>query len=873
MLRIAFLLFFSITFQFCNSDTTGLFGSLFSDTRKEGSISIRNQLQNTQTIPASSLMLPIYSYEYRDTFGSQVFYYSLDSNTPTDWTPKGAAFYAFNNQRPGTVPIYQYYAVDSGGYYRFMYSSNLYCAIGTSCGWYNSGIAFYAYPNARNYTKPVFAYVVDSPQQRFLYSANAYVGVGGNWLGWTNAGTAFYVPQFRLYTSHDYIEGYSSTTSVAPGGEIKFYLNDPLAQATPSSFLPQFYKVESSIDRGQDREIDPNNNTPAVTLNTQNIDSCTVAGCSWPVTFSKTIPSTWTPGLYYLNLGTPARNIFFVVRPVVPASTSKILMVLPFSTWQAYNKWGKVGSYGAPVQSVDYDFSPYVSFDRPYWEGVDIYRHFDFIANMLDQSLPAPNPGNLKYEVEFASDIDLHRDPNLLSPYQLIMMVGHNEYISKPMRLNLDQFVMNGGNFAIFGGNTAWWQIRLAPNSFGDPDRILICYKEKESQRKDPFSDESNNQLTLAEKLTATKNWHDPSLGYPENQTFGLGYLYGTIYGPDPNDQRLEPISDRGWPPGSALQFEVKQAEHWVYNLTGLQNFQGFGLFYNADGTVKDGLTGSSSAEGDSLQFICENNQCPNPYPGLTDGKRLYPTGQDGAPMNFQILAYMDAIPNQLKNYQHSNNQEMAEKHFGAMMGVFENNGTVFNGGLYNWQLGLNHQRESGSQNTVSQIVWNVINKLKQPKTLLQKATTAIYQYSDFFNNNQSLYYSRLPFLPKNFYRFGTPIPYQYDGQAFYAFDRALSGTVPIYQYQVQDSDGLFRFMYSPNQFCPVGTGCLGWNNIGIAFYAYLSQQPGTIPVYAYSVDSPVQRFLYTPNLYCATGTDCLGWHNNGPAFYVPDSK
>ncbi|WP_165783204.1 N,N-dimethylformamidase beta subunit family domain-containing protein [Leptospira barantonii] len=835
---------------------------------KNVSISIENPRLSLQSNLPSTAPRPVYQYEYTDMYGSQVFYYSFSSNTPAAWTANGVVFYAFENPRTGTVPVYQYYAVDAGGRYRFMYSTNLYCAVGTSCGWYNSGPAFYAFPNARSYTRPVFTYVVDSPQQRFFYTAKQIVPVGGNWLGWTNAGIGFHVPQIgsQLRTSSLELEGYSSTTSVAPGDTIQFYLNDPMAQGIPYNFKAIFYRVEATGNQSKGF-ID------GVQIDSQNVDGCKTAtvsvngidGCSWTTTVSKTIPAdgSWPPGLYFLDLNRPIlydekespNHIYFVVRPSTLASTSNVLVILPFSTWQAYNTWGGTSTYeeiNVANPETNIAFSGYAPFNRP--TASNIGRHTAFISSVLNKK---DSNGN-NYTLEYASDVDLHSNPNLLNSYQLVIMMGQNEYISKPMRVNLDNYVMNGGNLAVFGGNTSWYQIRLENDLNGNPYRKLVCFKERDGD------------LTTDPSLKTIK-WN--LLGYPENQTFGLSYLYGTIYGPEKNYSDNLPPEDphKGWRPGTPLQFEVKQSNHWVYDSTGMQDFQSFGLFYNADGTVKDGLTGTSSAEGDSLHFRCVNDACPYAYPGATVGKKFYPTGDDGAPINFQILAYLDAIPNQLKNYQHSDNNAMAGKHFGAMIGLFENNGTVFNGGLYDWHLGLVHEKNENISNVVSKIVWNVINKLSQPKTLLQKATIAIYQYSDLALNVQSLYYSRLPFLPKNLVRYGQVV-YKYDGHAFYAFDRALSGTVPIYQYQVQDPNGLYRFMYSPNQYCPVGTGCLGWNNIGIAFYAYLSQQPGTIPVYAYSADSP-QRFLYSPALYCEAGTSCLGWYNNGPAFYVPSSK
>lgn len=833
VVRRIFLLSIFFFLNFCNTNTSlnGLFGLLFSRESKNPSVEIENSVHSLQsTLPATAPQ-PVFQYEYTDMFGGQVFYYSMNPNTPTGWSNQQIAFYAFNYQRSGTVPVYQYYAVDAGGRYRFMYSTNLYCPVGTDCGWYNSGPAFYTYSNSRNYTRPVYAFNVNYPQQRFYYSSSSVAA------GWNNGGVNFYVPQRRFSTSDNELEGYASTTSVAPGDTIRFYMNDPLALGNPVAYDVAFYKVGNPI------AIETIQTTP---VDSQNLDSCVNQGCSWPVALTKVIPTTWSSGLYYLKLN-DKQLIHFVVKSNTPGNTSNVLLILPFSTWQAYNTWGGTSTY--PDTNVA--FSHDASFNRPTSNNIE--RHIQFITLLLNEK----DDLNANYTLEYASDVDLHANPSLLDPYQLVIMLGQNEYISKPMRLNLDNFVSSGGNLAVFGGNTSWFQVRLESDSFGNPNRKLVCYKTT--------SNINETLDTVSDPFLKTFNWYQPSLHYPENQTFGLSYRYGTIYGPESDD------------PTRALDFEVKESSHWAFQNTGVQDFQHFGLFWK-NGTMRKSLTAGDSAEGDSLLFTCENNSCPRGSDmHSTEGKKMFPTGEDGAPINFRILAYLEArLGQDPLTYHRSGNEDFPERkdsHTGVIIGAFENNGTVFNGGLYNWHLGLKYKQEDNAPNTVSRIMQNVINRLKTPKTLTQKATTAVYQYSDNWQGLQSLYYSRLPFLPKSFSRNNQTIPYKYDGQAFYAYDRSLSGTVPIYQYQVQDSNGVQRFMYSPNEYCPTGTGCLGWYNNGPAFYAYLSQQPGTIPVYVYSVDTPSQRFMYTPNLYCEVGTNCLGWYNNGAAFYVPATK
>ena len=63
-------------------------------------------------------------------------------------------------------------------------------------------------------------------------------------------------------------------------------------------------------------------------------------------------------------------------------------------------------------------------------------------------------------DFDVISQYDLHNDPDVLTPYQCAVIVGHDEYWSRDMRDNLDNLIDNGGNLARFGGNFCW-QIRL----------------------------------------------------------------------------------------------------------------------------------------------------------------------------------------------------------------------------------------------------------------------------------------------------------------------------------------------------------------------------------------------------------------------------
>ncbi|MFK0729816.1 MAG: hypothetical protein ACFKPT_24495 [Gloeotrichia echinulata GP01] len=77
------------------------------------------------------------------------------------------------------IEIYQYYLENP---WRYQYSSNP----NIGGGWIKDGVAFYAFAEQREGTVPVYQYHADNPL-RFQYHLNPNIGQG-----WTNDGVAFY---------------------------------------------------------------------------------------------------------------------------------------------------------------------------------------------------------------------------------------------------------------------------------------------------------------------------------------------------------------------------------------------------------------------------------------------------------------------------------------------------------------------------------------------------------------------------------------------------------------------------------------------------------------------------------------------------------
>ncbi|MDF5754037.1 N,N-dimethylformamidase beta subunit family domain-containing protein [Spongiactinospora sp. TRM90649] len=238
----------------------------------------------------------------------------------------------------------------------------------------------------------------------------------------------------------------------------------------------------------------------------------------------------------------PDNEVHFVVR--APSPRSPVLLSVPFTTWQAYNRAGE------PGQSIYYSEEPtrasHVSFDRP-GGGPPPERWEEGMMRWLGPS---------GYDVDYCSNLDLHDGLDLLSGYRLLVVSGHDEYWSAGMRDAAEEFVRRGGNIAFFSGNTAWWQIRLE-----DDLRTMVCYR-------DPATDPSPDPRLV------TTEWSAAPVDRPENTLTGVSFRQGA----------------GAWGPGMPLilqeSYTVRFAGHWVFEGTGLTDGDKFGqgtLGYETD--------------------------------------------------------------------------------------------------------------------------------------------------------------------------------------------------------------------------------------------------------------------------------------------------
>ncbi len=348
-------------------------------------------------------------------------------------------------------------------------------------------------------------------------------------------------------------------------------------------------------------------------------EDASVNGCGWPVALTLQVDPAWQSGVYVITFTgfrgekSVTEHHMFVVRPS-QNTAAKALLLCATGTWLAYNCWGGSSAYEGITGEQGDQFSPYLSWQRPWTRGFcklpkgaprAVAQHPPTDGEMVrypymewayayGYSKKYASAGWASYErhfihwaeqqgmqIDVATLHDLHADARLLDAYQCVISVGHDEYWSAAMRHGLDKWIESGGNLARFAGNYMW-QVRIE-----NAQQVCFKYLAKE---QDPVQDQFMSGA-----------WDEPAIAWPGAHTIGANALQG-IYA---NVGRCAV--------GSC--YHVYQPEHWVFTGCDLQVGEAFAPHAGIYGYEVDGLQ--------------VNWQHGTPVP----------SGLDGADRKIQILA------------------------------------------------------------------------------------------------------------------------------------------------------------------------------------------------------------------------------------------
>jgi len=307
------------------------------------------------------------------------------------------------------------------------------------------------------------------------------------------------------------IKGYASSTSVVPGDQIAFHVT----VADAEKYHVQIYRLGWYGGAGA-RRIVSSPKLAGVKQAAPDLDAETgMISCDWEPSWSVRVGS-WAAG-YHLAVFTTDSGwrsyAPFVVHD--PAQRGGLCVVLPFSTYQAYNQWpldGVIGKslyygYDADAKRV-FDKRAYrVSFDRPY-SGDGQPKLFSDDLTFVQW---AEKSG---FNLNYATTIDIESGRLSHAAYTGFVFPGHDEYWSPTMRQWAEGAVDAGRSLAFLGANNVYWKVLFGASADGRPNRVVSCYKTG----IDPIIVGS-----------ATMRWRDSGVGPNEPEQAFLGIQYNGI--------------------------------------------------------------------------------------------------------------------------------------------------------------------------------------------------------------------------------------------------------------------------------------------------------------------------------------------------------
>jgi len=188
----------------------------------------------------------------------------------------------------------------------------------------------------------------------------------------------------------------------------------------------------------------------------------------------------WPSGLYYVKLTEPNGSFGyapFVIRPDTLGAASRVAVVLPTNTWQAYNfydadgdGWGDTWYTGVarPVPLV----RPYLRRGVPPF----FYRYDQAFMHWLYWTGKT---------VDFLTDADVEATggDELARAYDLVVYSGHTEYVTQREYDAVERYRNLGGNLIFLSANNFFWKVQRANGTLskvamwrdiGRPEAALI---------------------------------------------------------------------------------------------------------------------------------------------------------------------------------------------------------------------------------------------------------------------------------------------------------------------------------------------------------------------------------------------------------------
>lgn len=211
------------------------------------------------------------------------------------------------------------------------------------------------------------------------------------------------------------------------------------------------------------------------------LSSDDVEDCEWAVTDEWQVPEDAASGIYagLVQLaGTPAHTslpITFIVTRTTPRVAGSIALLAATNTWLGYGRRPRdqdpVAGLSASWYSVHASGRPFfkIALRAPIPRATPFGFESDRAAFLRHSHLVRPERyaeawlAAEGYPYEMITDLDLHRDPELLERFGALMIVGHSEYWSDEARDGVEAYLARGGRVISLSGNTLFWRVTFDP--------------------------------------------------------------------------------------------------------------------------------------------------------------------------------------------------------------------------------------------------------------------------------------------------------------------------------------------------------------------------------------------------------------------------
>jgi len=340
------------------------------------------------------------------------------------------------------------------------------------------------------------------------------------------------------------VAAYASATSVNIGQTIDFHVS----VAQPGPFWVEIYRMGFYGGEGARRVATSRRLNGLTQPPPKTNASLGTVHCAWAPSWRLSVPTSWVSG-YYLAVFTTQTGYRsytpFVVRD--DARKADLCVVIPFTTYQAYNLWPKNGKIGKSLYygyktvipakgqptpwTLDYARRAFeISFDRPY-ANTGLPTNYDLDLAFIAWAEEAG------YNMVFATSHDLHAGRIKPDRYKGLVFPGHDEYWSRQMRDNTAAAVGAGTSLAFLSANNVYWHVRMPDNADHRAERLVTCHK-----------DHPDVTVPMAQR---SARWREPQ-GSNEPEQSLLGVMYNGIL--------TEPVP-----------LVVREPDHWFWAGTGVR--------------------------------------------------------------------------------------------------------------------------------------------------------------------------------------------------------------------------------------------------------------------------------------------------------------